>query len=232
MKRTFSLLLILTLLLSFCTLTVGAKSGHALDLVISASENENGEFSVTVTAENITETLHVVEYVVNYDSEKLELINSVDEDGVLDCITALPKDWENFVGVKKVGEISALALTAGMEGVKNGELKFEFKFRVKDGATGEAKIEISDESVLGAYVGKENDIKEFGGKGGSVAIVITEDGDVGEVSTDTVSVTETEESSDPEDEGGSLTTVLIIAGIAVVVIGAVAAAIVILKKKK
>ena len=232
MKRTLSLLLILTLLLSFCALTVSAKSGHALDLVISASENENGEFSVTVTAENITETLHVVEYVVNYDSEKLELINSVDEDGVLDCITALPKDWENFVGVKKVGEISALALTAGMEGVKNGELKFEFKFRVKDGATGETKITLSDESVLGAYVGGDNEIKEFGGKGGSVAIVITEDGDVGEVSTDTVSVTETEESSDPEDEGGSLTTVLIIAGIAVVVIGAVAAAIVILKKKK
>lgn len=232
MKRIIVFLLAASLMLALCAATVGAKEGHALDLVISTPKSGNDEFAVTVTVENVKETLHVAEYVVTYDSEKLELVNSVDEDGVLDCITDLPKDWENFVSVEKEGSVKALALTAAMDGLKSGELKFEFRFRIKDGATGEAKIEISDESVLGAYVGKENDIKEFGGKGGSVAIVITEDGDVGEVSTDTVSVTETEESSDPEDEGGSLTTVLIIAGIAVVVIGAVAAAIVILKKKK
>lgn len=228
MKRTLSLLLILTLLLSFCTLTVSAKSGHALDLVISASENENGEFSVTVTAENITETLHVVEYVVNYDSEKLELVNSVDEDGVLDCITALPKDWENFVGVKKVGEISALALTAGMEGVKNGELKFEFKFRVKDGATGETKITLSDESVLGAYVGGDNEIKEFGGKGGSVTLSVNE-GKFTNVSVDTVSVDGDSANGDSADGGNGWIAWVVVGAVAV--IGIAVAAVLILKKR-
>lgn len=228
MKKFLVFLLAASLMLSLCAVTAGAKSGHALDLVIGTSENGE-EFSVTVTVENVSETLHVVEYVVNYDSDKLELVNSVDEDGVLDCITALPDEWENFVGVQKVGEIKALALTARMDGLKSGELIFEFKFRVKDGAAGEAKVSISDESVLGAYVG-EKDINEFGGKGGNVTLSITEDGKIGDVSTETVSA-----AVDPDtdaEEGGSLTTILVIAGVAIVVISVVIAVIVILKKKK
>ena len=230
MKRILVFLFAASLMLSLCVMTAGAKSGSALDLVIGSPESGNSEFSVTVTVENVSETLHVVEYVVKYDSEKLELVNSVDEDGVLDCITALPNEWENFVGVQKAGEINALALTASMNGLKNGELKFDFKFRVKEGAEGEAKIEISDESVLGAYVGNDNDIKEFGGKGGSVTLTINSDGKVGEVSTDTVAP-EVSTGTDGE-EGGMSTTLIICICAAVVVIGAAVAAFVILKKKK
>lgn len=232
MKRLLVFLLAASLMLSLCAVTVSAeKSGHALDLVIGTSENGE-ELSVTVTVENITETLHVVEYVVDYDSDKLELVNTVDEDGVLDCITNLPKDWENFVGVDKAGVIKALALTASMDGLKSGELKFEFKFRIKDGASGEAKVEITEESVLGAYVGKDDDISEFGGSGGLVKFTITEGGEVGEVSTETVSVAVDPDTEPDTEEDGSLTTVLVIAGIAIVVIGVVIAVIVILKKKK
>ncbi len=225
MKKLIVFLLSASLLLSLCVMTAGAKSGHALDLVIGTSESGSDEFSVTVTAENISETLHVVEYVVNYDSEKLELVNSVDEDGVLDCITNLPADWENFVGVQKVGEIKALALTAGMEGVKSGELKFEFKFRVKDGATGETLISISDESVLGAYVGNDATPVEYGGKGGKVTLSVTEDGKVGNLSVDTVTV----EGNSAEDGNGWI--VWAVVG-AVAVIGVAVVAVVILKKKK
>ena len=81
--------------------------------------------------------------------------------------------------------------------------------------------------MLGSYVGIDNnDIKEYGGKGGSVSISITAEGDVGAVSTDTVSV------SEPVEDDGSLGTVLIYAAIAVVVIGVAVAVIVVLKKKK
>ena len=227
MKKIIVFLLAATLVLSLCALSACAMEGHALDLVIGTPEGGSDEFSVTVTVENVQQTLHVVEYVVRYDAEKLELINTVDEEGALDCITSLPKDWENFVSVQSEGNVTALALTAGMGGLKSGELKFEFKFRVKDGATGEAKIEIADEDVLGSYVGIDNnDIKEYGGKGGSVSISITAEGDVGTVSTDTVSV------SEPVEDDGSLGTVLIYAAIAVVVIGVAVAVIVVLKKKK
>jgi hypothetical protein len=225
MKRIVVFLLAATLILSLCAVLVSAKEGHALDLVIS-TEGEGEEITVSVTVENVKETLHVVEYVVAYDAEKLELVNAVDEEGALDCITALPKNWENFVSVQAEGRVTALALTAGMDGLKSGELKFEFKFRVKEGATGEAKIEIADEDVLGSYVGIDNnDIKEFGGKGGSVSIGITDNGAVGEVSTDTVSMPEAEE------EGSSLSIIIIVSVIAVLVVGAVVATFVILKKK-
>ena len=223
MKRVLVLFLVVLMAFSLCTATVGAKEGDALDLAIGFSEGENGEVSVTVSVENVRETLHVSEFVVKYDSEKLELVNSVDEDGVLDCITNLPKDWENFVSVEKEGVINALALTAAMEGLKNGELKFEFKFRIKDGATGEAKIEIPDENVLGAYVGKENDIKEFGGKGGNVTVTLTEEGKPGDVSVDTVVPTE-----DPD--GGNGWVLWTVIGAAVVVIAIVA--VIVIKKKK
>ena len=225
MKRIVVFLLAATLMLSLCATFVSAKEGHALDLVID-TEGEGEEITVSVTVENVKETLHVVEYVVAYDAEKLELVNAVDEEGALDCITALPKNWENFVSVQSEGRITALALTAGMDGLKSGELKFEFKFRVKEGATGEAKIEIADEDVLGSYVGIDNnDIKEFGGNGGSVSIGITDNGAVGEVSTDTVSMPEAEE------EGSSLSFIIIISAIVVLVVGAVVAVFVILKKK-
>ena len=225
MKRIVVFLLAATLMLSLCATFVSAKEGHALDLVIG-TEGEGEEITVSVTVENVKETLHVVEYVVAYDAEKLELVNAVDEEGALDCITALPNNWENFVSVQAEGRITALALTAGMDGLKSGELKFEFKFRVKEGATGEAKIEIADEDVLGSYVGVDNnDIKEFGGNGGSVSIGITDNGAVGEVSTDTVSMPEAEE------EGSSLSFIIIISAIVVLVVGAVVAVFVILKKK-
>lgn len=226
MKRIIVFLLAATLMLSLCAVSACAKEGHALDLVIG-TEDEGAEIAVSVTVENVQETIHVVEYVVTYDAERLELVNAVDEEGALDCITALPKDWENFVSVPAEGSITALALTAGMDGLKSGELKFEFKFRVKEGATGEAKIEIADKDVLGSYVGVDNnDIKEFGGKGGNVSIAITDDGAVGEVSTDTVSMPEA------EDEGGSLSIIIISAVIAVLVVGVAVAVFVILKKKK
>ncbi len=225
MKRIVVFLLAATLMLSLCATFVSAKEGHALDLVIG-TEGEGEEITVSVTVENVKETLHVVEYVVAYDAEKLELVNAVDEEGALDCITALPKNWENFVSVQAEGRITALALTAGMDGLKSGELKFEFKFRVKEGATGEAKIEIADEDVLGSYVGIDNnDIKEFGGNGGSVSISITAEGDVGTVSTETVSMPEAEE------EGSSLSFIIIISAIVVLVVGAVVAVFIILKKK-
>ncbi len=240
MKKRFILsLLAAVMLLTLCTVTAGAKSGSALDLAISEPETGNDEFSVKITVQNISETLHVVEYVVAYDSEKLELVNTVDDEGVLDCIPNLPQNWENFAGVEKAGQIKAMALTANMQGLKNGELAFEFKFRVKDGATGKTEISVSDESVLGAYVGTD-EITEFGGKGGSVTITLTEDGEVGEVSADTVSLDITDNASngdsasggdDGDDEDSSSVVITVSIIVAVVVIVAVAIFFVVKKKK-
>lgn len=233
MKKLFSFLLISVLMLTLCTASVGAKSGSALDLAITSKETGENELSVSVTVQNISETLHVVEFVVAYDAEKLELINTVDEEGVLDCIPSLPENWENFAGVTEAGSIKAQALTANMEGLKDGELTFEFKFRIKDGAKGETVIDISEDSVLGAYVGND-EINEFGGKGGSVTVTLTEDGEVGEISADSVS--KNDANGDPNgsgsDEEESDSTVIIIVCSVIGALIVAAAVVLIIKKKK
>ena len=233
MKKLFSFLLISVLMLTLCTASVGAKSGSALDLAITSKEAGENELSVSVTVQNISETLHVVEFVVAYDAEKLELINTVDEEGVLDCIPSLPENWENFAGVTEAGSIKAQALTANMEGLKDGELTFEFKFRIKDGAKGETVIAISEDSVLGAYVGND-EINEFGGKGGSVTVTLTEDGEVGEISADSVSKNDANGDSNGSgsDEEESDSTVIIIVCSVIGALIVAAAVVLIIKKKK
>ena len=59
MKRIVVFLLAATLMLSLCATFVSAKEGHALDLVIG-TEGEGEEITVSVTVENVKETLHVV----------------------------------------------------------------------------------------------------------------------------------------------------------------------------
>lgn len=233
MKKLFSFLLISVLMLTLCTASVGAKSGSALELAITSKETGENELSVSVTVQNISETLHVVEFVVAYDAEKLELINTVDEEGVLDCIPSLPENWENFAGVTEAGSIKAQALTANMEGLKDGELTFEFKFRIKDGAKGETVIAISEDSILGAYVGNDA-ISEFGGKGGSVTVTLTEDGEVGEISADSVSKNDANGDSNGSgsDEEESDSTVIIIVCSVIGALIVAAAVVLIIKKKK
>lgn len=215
-----SILLVTAMLISLFALPTAAKSGEAIDLVISEPVKNDNEFSVKISAENISETIHVVEFVLNYDSEKLELTNGTDDEGAFECVSKLPKNWENFTVAPKDGSLKVLMLTANSKGLASGELEFEFKFRIKDGASGEATVLIPDSEVLGAYVGNsESDIKEYGGKGGKVVIVISESGDIEEVSTETESAQTngdtnegTEDASDDDGKkiGGISITVWII----------------------
>lgn len=186
MKKSLviSALLAITMLFALFAFPASAKSGSALDLVMSVSENGDNEFTVTISVENISETLHVVEYALEYDSSKLELTNSTDDEGALECISRLPENWENFASKQSDGLVGVLALTAAIPGISDGELQFEFNFRVKEGASGKATVSVPAESVLGATVG-DADIDEYGGKGGSVVVTLSDEGSVGDVSTST-----------------------------------------------
>ena len=79
-----------------------APADAKLDFVIDAPETyEAGdEITVTVTVKNITaeKGIHVVEFALYYDNEKLLLTNDLDEDdnNAVICVENLPEKWENF----------------------------------------------------------------------------------------------------------------------------------------
>ena len=80
--------------------TGDATENPSFDLVIEAPEEyrAGSEFDVTVSIANITDAEGIISLLADlyYDAEKLLLLNAVDEEGVIDCIS-LPDGWEAVV---------------------------------------------------------------------------------------------------------------------------------------
>ena len=156
---------------------LGEKDANSkLDLVIEAPEfyHTGDDIVINVYARNITAAngVHIVEFELNYDNEKLLLVNDIDEDddNALVCIEKLPKDWENFSSVANDydpqnpsdtvnpindGKVTVTVFTAknsASAAVKNDdELVFGFRFKLLDGACGDLGFVISNESCEAGY---------------------------------------------------------------------------------
>ncbi|MBR6562769.1 MAG: hypothetical protein IKK70_02395, partial [Clostridia bacterium] len=159
------------------------------------------EITVTVTVKNITAEngLHVVNFTLQYDYEKLELTNDLDEeeDNRLVCILDenLPSKWENFskvnndfdadneegtpVNALNDGYIFASALTdkdsASTAIKEDGAVVFTFTFTAKADAEGDIGIVIPNETVEGA-LNNEAGAERYAGNGAYAIIkAATED---------------------------------------------------------
>ncbi|MBR4278884.1 MAG: hypothetical protein IKT34_01790, partial [Clostridia bacterium] len=158
---------------------VGEASADAkFDLEINAPESYKAgdEITVTVTVKNITAEngLHVVNFNLYYDNEKLVLTNDLDEedDNRLLCIddANLPSKWENFTKVNNDfdpaneegtevkalndGVIYASALTdkdtASTTIKEDGAVVFTFTFTAVEDAEGDIGVYIPNAEVEGA----------------------------------------------------------------------------------
>ena len=146
-----------------------------LDYVIDAPETYTAGdvITVSVSVRNITAEsgIHVVEFALFYDNEKLLLTNDLDEDdnNALVCIKDLPNGWESFSRVNNDGgeasndgtvlplndgKIIASVLTEKATdkfAVKDDDvLVFTFNFKVLDSAEGDLGFVIPHATVDGA----------------------------------------------------------------------------------
>ncbi len=146
-----------------------------LDYVIDAPETykTGDDITVNVSVKNITAEsgIHVVEFVLFYDNEKLLLTNDLDEDdnNALVCFKDLPNGWENFSRVNNDGgeasndgtvlplndgKIIASVLTEKATdkfAVKDDDvLVFTFNFKVLDGTDGDLGFVIPHATAEGA----------------------------------------------------------------------------------
>ena len=145
------------------------------EIDISAPEGylAGQELTISVSVRNITAEsgIHVVEFALFYDNEKLLLTNDLDEDdnNALVCIKDLPNGWESFSRVNNDGgeasndgtvlplndgKIIASVLTEKATdkfAVKDDDvLVFTFNFKVLDGAEGDLGFVIPHATVDGA----------------------------------------------------------------------------------
>ncbi len=161
-----------------------APADGKVEYVIEAPESyEAGdEITVKVTVKNITAEngIHVVSFILNYDNEKLVLTNDLDEedDNALLCVSKLPKDWENLSvvandysdenpegtvvnplndGIIEVNVFTAKSVASAAI-KEDGELEFEFTFKVVDDAEGDIGLVIPHATAEGAYNGKDGEI--------------------------------------------------------------------------
>lgn len=129
------------------------------DLEIEAPEEykSGDDITVDVKIKNISSGLGIIAVTADfyYDHNKLALLNNIDSDGAIKCIS-LPEYWENAVkpdrdtnhNVIDNGHISVMAYTAyDKPGNQDGFLTFSFKFKVKEDVNGPIGIYISHESV-------------------------------------------------------------------------------------
>ncbi len=178
------------------------------DFVIDAPESYKAgdEITVTVTVNNVTAAngVHIVEFKLYYDNEKLVLTNGIDEadDNTLTCIKTLPEGWENlsFVNndfviggeateVKPLndGVITAIALTTSIDEAdaitEDGQLVFEFTFKVLEDAEGDLGFVIPHAETDGAFNSKD-DIEKFNANGDYAIVTEAELFMVGDVNGD------------------------------------------------
>ena len=147
------------------------------DLDIDAPETYKAgdDITVTVTVKNITAEngIHVIEFNLYYDNEKLLITNDLDETdyNALLCIDELPKGWENLSNVANDwtneteegtvvnplndGKINVIALTdktAKSAAVKDDDvLVFTFTFKALEDAKGDIGLVIPHAEAEGAF---------------------------------------------------------------------------------
>ncbi len=155
--------------------SVGEKNPDGqFDLVIEAPEEYKAgdEITVNVKIKNIKVEEGIVSLLADfyYDNEKLQLLNTADEDGAIECIT-LPDSWENLVKQDKDeqhnvidnGHITLAVLTGKKKPVKDDDsLTFTFKFKAKEDAKNAIGFYIPHESVTA----KKYDLTDALGNGG------------------------------------------------------------------
>jgi hypothetical protein len=226
-----------------------ANADAKFDLVIDAPETYKAgdEITVTVTVKNITAEpgLHILNFTLNYDNEKLLLTNDLDEEenNSLVCVDvdALPKGWENFSKVANDadqgnevvlplndGIILASVLTdkdtASAALAADGAVVFTFTFTAKEDAAGDIGIVIPNATVEGA-INDAAGATTFAGNGAYA--IIAEEEDEPEVPSEDPS----EEPSEPETpvKPGDASAMIVFAIIALV---AVAGSAVVIKSRK
>ena len=221
---------------------VGEAAADAkFDLEINAPETYKAgdEITVTVTVKNITAEngLHVVNFNLYYDEEKLVLTNDLDEeeDNRLLCIddADLPSKWENFTKVNNDfdpanaegtevkalndGVIYASALTdkdtASTAIKEDGAVVFTFTFTAVEDAEGDIGIAIPNAEVEGA-LNNAAGAEKYAGNGGYAIIA---DAAADDTTSDAGS-TESDSSDAEEVVPGDASSMIVFAIIALVAI--------------
>ena len=192
-----------------------------------------------ITAEN---GIHVVEFVLLYDEEKLVLTNDLDEDNynALLCTTTMPAGWEELskvandwtedteegttVNALNDGIIEASAgtdATAASKAIKeDGAVVFTFTFTAKEDAEGDLGFVIPHESVAGSINTKEGATPIVGN--GDYAITVADDG------ADAPSVDPSEPTDDPVEPGDASSMIVF----AIIALVAIAGSAVVIKSRK
>ena len=231
-----------------------ANADAKFDLVIDAPETYKAgdEITVTVTVKNITAEngLHVVNFNLYYDCEKLVLTNDLDEedDNRLVCIDEdnLPSKWENFtkvnndfdenneegtpVNADNDGVIYASALTdkdTSSTAIKeDGAVVFTFTFTANEDAEGDIGIAIPHAEVEGA-LNNAAGAERYAGNGG-YAIIAEDTADEDTSTGEGESSTEGEESTDPVVPGDASNMIVF----AIIALVAIAGSAVVIKSRK
>ena len=110
------------------------------------------EFEVTATVDNIAEgtVLAQITFQLGFDTERLELVNTANDQNVLNITSTAPAIWENITklgdeeGTIDVNFTNADDATSNVS--KNGELVITFKFKAKENVK-EAGLWVVHETV-------------------------------------------------------------------------------------
>jgi len=227
-----------------------ANADPKFDLVINAPETYKAgdEITVTVTVKNITAEpgVHVLNFNLVYDNEKLVLTNDLDEEdqNMLVCVdtdtdNGYPKGWENFSKVNCTvadgvatadndGIIFASVLTdkdIDTAAIKTDDvIVFTFNFTAKEDATGDIGLVIPHESAEGA-INDASGATIFAGNGTYAIIAEAED----EPDVPSEDPSEDSSESDTPVKPGDASAMIVFAIIALV---AVAGSAVVIKSRK
>ncbi len=199
------------------------------DVVIDAPESyvAGEEVVVTVTVKNIADNLGAVDFVLNYDVDKLVLTTEVNaKDNALLCVTKAPEAWDNLSNVTDdVIKVSLVSFYPEDAVTEDGDLVFTFTFDAKEDATGDIGVYIAHGTVTGA-VNEEDSIPRVKGNG-SYAIIADSaaEGDDGDVSGDVSD----DESKGDDVKPGDASNMIVFAILALV---AIAGSAVVIKSRK
>ncbi|MBQ9848401.1 MAG: leucine-rich repeat protein [Clostridia bacterium] len=124
----------------------------AFDAIVDMPANYTpGEFfEVNVYIENISiDELCNVSFDFYYDFTKVELVNEINWDGSIDCITSVPgKDWENLTVFKKdetdVVRVVVLTAEGSSFAEEDASVCLNFLFKAKESAVGDVACYVSN----------------------------------------------------------------------------------------
>ncbi len=195
MKKLFALLLSFAIVLTsssvvaFAAVDLGTeKADGVFDIVLSSSGCYGDTATVTATVKNITAEpgLSGVEFILKYDNTKLVLTNDLNEDNenILDCITAMPKNWENLTNVTHTvsggiatatndGEVHIAVVTEYTSGhaSADGDIVLTFTFDVVEGTTDALDVYVTHSDVLFGFVNTPTSYTVVQGNGSAVSLV-------------------------------------------------------------